>query len=142
MASLLYSARSLRAPQAPLRHGPQSLEIKMRMQTRWQSGWVAVLALSSACSSAREDEGTGVVSSSVIYGTDDRSEYGSITDPEVKEWADATAALVRDEDVSYGETNCALATQPFTQASTLFSGMRPLCEDQAYRGQDQAAFCT
>jgi V8-like Glu-specific endopeptidase len=75
----------------------------------------------------------------LIYGTDDRLEYGQVVGTNFQYWANSTAALVESAVVSCAGATCALATAPWTHEFS--TGIR-LCNDVHYRGQPSLAYCS
>jgi hypothetical protein len=96
------------------------------------------------------EESIGATQQAIVYGTDDRIEYGAITDANLLRVANATAALFNVSKVSCGGSSCDLDTNPFTQiiGQDHQCGFPPqpcplpLCEGTAFEGQEQGAHCT
>lgn len=79
----------------------------------------------------------------IIFGADNRVEYGGITEPTWRHYAQATAALFETETVSCSNGACALDTDPFLAADTgSIFGATTLCTNAPYRGQEAGAGCT
>lgn len=91
----------------------------------------AVLACGNAPEAVDESE------DELIYGTDDRLQYGQVLGTPYQLWADSTAALINKAKVSCSGGNCALTTTPWTMAN----GNR-LCQNVRYRGEPNPGDCT
>jgi V8-like Glu-specific endopeptidase len=109
---------------------------------------VASLAavLGGACSRQATVQ-TTTTSSPIIFGADDRLEYGAITDPTLKGWADATAAVFSSTTVTCDGTTCTLFERSFT--STLAGNLQtitfqttPVCATDRLYGQTVGAFAS
>jgi hypothetical protein len=80
----------------------------------------------------------------IIFGADDRVEYGGISDPRFLHYAQATAALFYEDDVVCSGGDCDLATIPFETSPRTGSQFDPLplCTNAPDYGQEQGASCT
>jgi V8-like Glu-specific endopeptidase len=67
---------------------------------------LTVLLAPSCSSNAPGNEPIQRAESPLIYGTDDRIEYAAITDPAVRQWADATALISNDSIVQCSGSTC------------------------------------
>lgn len=74
----------------------------------------------------------------LVYGTDDRLQYGQVLNTSYQHWADSTAMLVNTTRVSCSSGNCALTTSPWTHLPT---GER-LCQGVRYRAEPRTGDCT
>lgn len=83
----------------------------------------------------------GVAQDEVVFGDDNRIEYGAITDSRSLVYADATAALFTSGNVSCSGDSCDLSTSAFTYGYTS-SGNVTLCDNEPYKGQQKGAFCS
>src|SRR5260221_13789374 len=73
-----------------------------------------------------EDDQVAEAQSPIIFGNDDRIEYGAITDPVQLRFANATAALFFASDVSCPGGGCNLAASAYASGQTA-NGLLPLC---------------
>jgi V8-like Glu-specific endopeptidase len=112
-----------------------------------QSTFVALVAILSGCAfevpqtegeiqSALENEEVAVQTAALVYGSDDRQEYGQATGV-LKTWAESVAMLVSDDKISCTNGMCPLSSQPWTIDFT--SGSR-LCSNVRYRSQPTLTF--
>jgi hypothetical protein len=72
----------------------------------------------------------------LIYGTDDRTEYGAASNS-YRRWADSTAQAVTTNMVNCANGTCTLTSQPWT--IDMESSTR-LCSTVRYRGQSTLSF--
>lgn len=98
-----------------------------------------------ACSSISEPREDSVQTSSpIIYGTENREEFGAFDSAE-RVAARSTSALMDASDVNCVGGTCTLSTGTFTQANCGTSSSpdwQPLCSTVTVRNQAQAAFCS
>ncbi|HET9956322.1 MAG TPA: serine protease [Polyangiaceae bacterium] len=90
----------------------------------------------AGCAAAEDGESPGARASAVVYGSDDRVPYSAVTDARLRGWADATAALFIDENVSCAEAACSLTTRPIEAVTGA------LCDGQPLQDQAVGAACT
>lgn len=104
---------------------------------------VAALGLSVACTGEGNGKGSLVVKEQrLIFGEDDRVEYGAITDLRVRRWADSTAAIFSPERVQCSGANCELDLDELLTGHTSEEGELPLCDGEPHRGALKGATCT
>lgn len=76
------------------------------------------------------------INASVVYGDDDRQDLYEVTSERILHLAHSTLALVRSSDVSdVGNGRSQLRTENFGSAYNL-------CQEEPFRDQDRAAFCS
>jgi hypothetical protein len=108
-------------------------------------GWLRTISVAGlllqGCGAA-DDDGS-LLQAPIIFGADNRVEFGGITDPTWLHYAQATGALFETEGVSCSSGSCALDTAPFLAARTgsIFDPVA-LCANAPYRGQEAGAGCT
>ncbi|HYQ46728.1 MAG TPA: trypsin-like peptidase domain-containing protein [Polyangiaceae bacterium] len=117
----------------------------MKPRNRQSLALFSLATLVAACGAqAPASEEVGKASAPVVFGADDRLEYGGVSDPLWLRYASATAALFDTALVSCGGGTCALTTSAF--ATSRHTGPSdtsdPLCTAAPYRNQAQGAFCT
>jgi V8-like Glu-specific endopeptidase len=84
----------------------------------------------------------------LVWGADDRTDYGAITDPAVRAWADATAAISTAARLTCDTTTCALNPIPFAQTLALQDPdiptqvQMPVCPSDPFYHQPTAAMAT
>jgi hypothetical protein len=76
----------------------------------------------------------------IIYGTDDRLEIGQLSDPKQVAWANATGSFIDKTDVNCSGGTCTLSAKIY--GDTQDGVYAPLCTDERFSGQPQAAHCT
>jgi V8-like Glu-specific endopeptidase len=99
-----------------------------------------VLAVSGLGCSA-DDAALDRQADPLVFGTDDRVEYGGITSTRDLRLANATAAQFFDVDLTCAGGSCDLDTVPFTVAQTN-SDDRTLCNNEPLKNQQKGANCT
>jgi V8-like Glu-specific endopeptidase len=99
-----------------------------------------VLAVSGLGCSADDPE-LDRHSDPVVFGSDDRLEYGGITSSRDLRLANATAAQFFGDDLTCSGGTCDLETVPFTVAQTNSSD-RTLCNSEPLKNQEKGANCT
>jgi V8-like Glu-specific endopeptidase len=98
---------------------------------------ISWLATSAGCvTEVEENEVTARLQEKLIYGTDDRLEYGQASSV-FRAWADSTAMLVVKNRVSCANGTCALTSQNWTK--DIPTGSR-LCSGVHYRSQSTLGF--
>lgn len=108
---------------------------------RWAA--VSALALVAACSTqAPSGESIAELEAPILFGPDNRLEFGALSDPRLVGWANATAALFPDSGLSCSATNCALGTSPLTQGDVGGGTYLPLCSNERFLNQRAGAGCT
>jgi V8-like Glu-specific endopeptidase len=76
----------------------------------------------------------GERSAPTIYGANDRIDYSAITNPQWRQWADATAVLAVTEEMDCSSgTHCNLVHGAF---------IPPLCPDEPLAGQPHFGYCS
>lgn len=73
----------------------------------------------------------------VVYGTDDRHDVFQEADPDRRAWADSTCALVDASQLTAGPDG----TFTLALSGYQIAGL-PACEDEPFRDQPSAAYCT
>jgi hypothetical protein len=109
----------------------------------WSLTFTAVAFASGGCSGEVAEGDGASTQDPIIFGTDNRIEFGGMSDAAWVRHAQGTAALFRSASLACGGGVCALDTQPFTWVDT-GSQFDPieLCSGAPYKGQEQGAFCT
>jgi V8-like Glu-specific endopeptidase len=110
---------------------------------------LASLAVPACAGIAAPDRDQASGSQPVVFGTDNRIEYGAIRDGNQRRLADATAALFDLSAVNCANGSdgggkadaCTLSTSPYRVGATP-TGSRPLCQGVPFRNQPTGAFCT
>lgn len=82
------------------------------------------------------------VNQRIVFGADDRVDYGAVTDTSLLSWANATAALVPDGSLSCSAGACALSSTPYTSGEVASGASLGLCPGERFAGQPRAAHCT
>lgn len=109
----------------------------------------AVLALIVAAGCVVPSEGdrqapaddTSQVASPIIFGADNRVEYGALSTAQ-RRYADVTAALFDSTGVSCSGSQCSLTTSPYSSGQVGAFSALPLCPGTRFAGQATGAFCT
>jgi V8-like Glu-specific endopeptidase len=101
----------------------------------------ALLSATLGCSADAGDGATAVVEEKLIYGPDDRLEYGQVIGTEFQRLANSTATLVGAADVTCAGANCSLTTVPWT-VDPKSPGTNRLCNGVRFRGQPSLGYCT
>jgi hypothetical protein len=100
-------------------------------------------ALFAGCSvGAPGLESVGQLEESIVFGQDNRLEFGALTDPRLIGWANATAALFPDGGLTCSATSCTLGTSPLAAGDVGAGTFLPLCSNERFRSQQAGAGCT
>lgn len=101
------------------------------------------LMVVGACSSGENGaEAVTEVEQQIVFGADDRVEYGGVSDASLLSWANATAALVPDGSLNCSGASCALSSTPYTNGEVVPGTWLDLCPGERFAGQPRAAHCT
>ncbi len=109
------------------------------------AGFLVLAPGTVGCGDGRTDWGAdqpGHSSESVVFGSDDRLEFGAVTDPQWLRIAQATGSMFVSGGVSCAGGSCDLSTSQFLSARTGSFSVDPLCTDEPLRGQEHGAYCT
>ncbi len=105
------------------------------------AGFIAFAFVGLAChvsDTGVTNEAIETAQSPLIFGTDNRTEYLAITDPQLQRYADATPGLVGNGNVSCSGGTCTFINRgPYNTGDG-----RPLCAGVRFSGQLQAPFCS
>lgn len=101
-----------------------------------------VLLLAAAgCSANADDSAVASIDESLIYGPDNRLEYGQVLGTEFQRLANSTATMVNTANVACAGANCSLATTPWT-VDPKSAGTNRLCSGVRFRAQPALGYCT
>ncbi len=96
---------------------------------------LALSLLAPACGATPSD--TELIQAPVIFGTDNRVEFASLTDPNFIRYANATAILFGSTALSCSGSTCSLnSLTPYSLGGTP-TGTRPLCSNVRFRLQQK-----
>jgi V8-like Glu-specific endopeptidase len=118
--------------------------MKIGIVTRLSLSTYAAASLVCGCQSQSDDieEDGHQLQEEIVYGNDNRLEYGAITDQSFLLAADATAAIFDSTMVSCSGGECDLSTSQFQNGRTGSLSWEPLCAGERFIGQQQGAGCT
>lgn len=98
--------------------------------------------VAAGCAGAPESESSAQSRQGIIFGADNRLEYGQLTSSSQLSWARATGALFSEGAVSCAASSCSLSTLPLTQGQLADGSWLELCQGERLRGQPNGARCT